>query len=79
MVSSIRAKYGPRIILSVGRLIAYKGLEFLVRAMKDVEATLLVIGTGRLREQLEKMAEDLGIGHKVRHFWGASEKCHDLL
>jgi glycosyltransferase involved in cell wall biosynthesis len=54
------------VILSVGRLIEYKGLEFLLGAMKEVDATLLVIGTGRLREQLEKMTEDSGIQGKVR-------------
>ncbi len=71
-VKDIRAKYAPRIILSVGRLIAYKGLDYLLRAMKDVEATLLVIGTGRLREQLTRMTEELGIGGKV-HFLGRVE------
>jgi glycosyltransferase involved in cell wall biosynthesis len=70
--TGIRSNYGRRVILSVGRLIAYKGLDFLLEAMKEVDATLLVIGSGRLREHLEKMKENYGIGDKV-HFLGRVE------
>jgi rhamnosyl/mannosyltransferase len=64
-VAAIRSKYGERIVLAVGRLIYYKGFEFLVKAMKDVDGQLLVIGDGPLRLQLEDQAAALGISDRV--------------
>jgi rhamnosyl/mannosyltransferase len=64
-IRAIRAKYGPRLIVSVGRLVPYKGFEFLLQAMKNIDATLLLIGSGPLREQLEAAVERLGIAAKV--------------
>jgi glycosyltransferase involved in cell wall biosynthesis len=68
-VKCIQAQYGPRLVLFVGRLIAYKGLEFLLQAMTDVDGTLLVIGSGGVRDQLEKMKKNNGLESKV-HFLG---------
>lgn len=64
-VADIHGKYGDRIVLAVGRLIYYKGFEFLVKAMKGVEGQLLVIGDGPLRSQLEDQAAALGISDRV--------------
>ncbi len=64
-VAAIRSKYGERIVLAVGRLIYYKGFEFLVKAMKGVDGQLLVIGDGPLRSQLEHQAAALGISDRV--------------
>jgi glycosyltransferase involved in cell wall biosynthesis len=64
-VRAIRAKYGPRLIVSVGRLVSYKGFEFLLQAMKNIDATLLLIGSGPLQEQLETAVERLGIAGKA--------------
>jgi glycosyltransferase involved in cell wall biosynthesis len=64
-VRAIRAKYGPRLIVSVGRLVPYKGFEFLLQAMKNIDATLLLIGSGPLQEQLESAVERLGIAGKA--------------
>jgi glycosyltransferase involved in cell wall biosynthesis len=64
-VRAIRAKYGPRLIVSVGRLVPYKGFEFLLQAMKNIDATLLLIGSGPLQEHLEAAVEKLGITGKA--------------
>jgi glycosyltransferase involved in cell wall biosynthesis len=64
-VKRIRTKYGPRIILGVGRLVHYKGFEYLVRAMARVRAHLLLIGTGPLREYLSQLTVDLGVSERV--------------
>ena len=64
-VKKIREKYGPKIILFVGRLIYYKGLEYLIQAMKSVDAKLLIIGEGHLKENLQKLVDKLKIENKV--------------
>jgi glycosyltransferase involved in cell wall biosynthesis len=66
-VKAIRDRYGPKIVLFVGRLIYYKGVEYLIRAMKDVKAALVVIGEGPLRESLLSLAAGVGAEHKI-HF-----------
>jgi glycosyltransferase involved in cell wall biosynthesis len=57
--------YGPRLILFVGRLIYYKGLEYLISAMQDIEGNLLIIGEGPLKANLEKLVATLGVNNKV--------------
>lgn len=52
-------------ILSIGRLVPQKYQECLIRAMSSVEARLLLVGDGVLREPLEQLVNQLGIGHKV--------------
>jgi rhamnosyl/mannosyltransferase len=64
-VRAVHEKYGAPLVLAVGRLVPYKGFEFLVQAMKDIDATLLLIGSGRLRGQLETMIERLGMTGKA--------------
>jgi len=62
----VRAQHGPRIVLGVGRLIYYKGFEHLIRAMRTVDSTLLIIGEGPLRADLERVRDSLGLGERVR-------------
>ncbi len=64
-ISEIHKKYGQRLLLAVGRLVPYKGFEFLIRAMKQVDADLLLIGTGPLRDELETLITGLGLKDKV--------------
>jgi len=64
-VARIREEYGPRIVLGVGRMVYYKGFEHLVRAMADVDAHLLLIGKGPLREPLSQLATELGVAARV--------------
>jgi len=64
-VARIREKYGPRIVISVGRLVYYKGLEHLIRAMSAVAGKLLIIGEGPARSGLEREARDRGVRDRV--------------
>jgi rhamnosyl/mannosyltransferase len=64
-VSKLRARFGPRVVLGVGRLIYYKGFEHLVRAMKEVDGHLVIIGEGPLRGELEREAERAGVEGRV--------------
>jgi glycosyltransferase involved in cell wall biosynthesis len=65
LVASVRAQFGPRIVLAVGRLVYYKGFNVLVRAMRDVDATLVLVGDGPLRSQLQRDAQAAGVGNRV--------------
>lgn len=64
-VRKIREQYGPRIVLGVGRMVYYKGFEYLVRAAALVDAQLLIIGQGPLRKHLGMVAAQLGISDRV--------------
>jgi rhamnosyl/mannosyltransferase len=63
--SAIRGAHGTPLVLFIGRLVYYKGVETLVRAMADVSGHLVIIGTGPLEARLREMARTLGIASKV--------------
>lgn len=66
-VDRIRAQHGSRLVLFVGRLVYYKGVDHLLRALTRIpDATLLIIGDGPMRPSLEKLSEDLGLGTRAR-------------
>ncbi|HSR47305.1 MAG TPA: glycosyltransferase [Anaerolineales bacterium] len=69
------------IILHVGRVDREKNVDDVVRAahlaMASVDAQLVVIGDGSRREDVEDLAEDLGIGDRSR-FIGFVEPNGDL-
>jgi colanic acid/amylovoran biosynthesis glycosyltransferase len=56
----------PDLVLYVGRLIPYKGCDYLIRAMQLVQrdrpkSRLVIIGDGSSRSGLEELAKSLGI------------------
>ena len=64
-VSAIRARYGPRLLLAVGRLVYYKGFDVLIRALASIDGRLLLIGDGPLREPLQQLARTTGVADRV--------------
>lgn len=55
----------PR-VLFVGRLVYYKGVETLLRAIALVpDASLIIAGDGPLRDSIETLAQSLGIDRRV--------------
>ena len=53
-------KHTERIqLLAVGRLVYYKGYEYLIKAMQGLTADLVIIGTGPLRQDLEMLVKSL--------------------
>jgi glycosyltransferase involved in cell wall biosynthesis len=58
----------PR-VLFVGRLVEYKGVEYLIRAMEQVDATALIVGDGPLRNSLEVLANGTNAKDRI-HFPG---------
>ncbi|HBA36725.1 TPA: hypothetical protein DCZ15_02500 [Candidatus Falkowbacteria bacterium] len=69
--AEIKKRYGSPLILGVGRLVSYKGWEFLITALADdslralPEVKLLIIGAGPLETELNKLIADLELQNKV--------------
>jgi glycosyltransferase involved in cell wall biosynthesis len=64
-VQAIHDRYPGPLLLAVGRLVYYKGFEYLIRAMKQTKATLMLIGDGPLRSSLENEARAAGVADRV--------------
>jgi glycosyltransferase involved in cell wall biosynthesis len=65
---------GPPTVLFVGRLVYYKGVEFLIRAMADTKARLRIVGTGPLEDSLRALARQKGIADRVEFLGQVSER-----
>ncbi|MES2972777.1 MAG: glycosyltransferase [Pseudomonadota bacterium] len=62
----IRSRAGGRsVIFALGRHVSYKGFDVLVRAMKEVDAWLVLGGDGPLRAELQAQAASLGLGGRI--------------
>jgi rhamnosyl/mannosyltransferase len=64
-VREIRSTYKRPLALFVGRLVSYKGIEYLLRAVSRVDVGLVVIGEGYLEGKLKKMIRELNLGSRV--------------
>lgn len=64
-----------RMILFVGRLVIYKGIEYLIQAMKFIENSMLVIiGSGPLEKSLKKLIKELNLDSKIKMIPEVGEK-----
>ena len=67
-VAAIRNRFpGKKLILSIGRLVPYKGFPYLIDAMALLpeDYNLVIGGTGPLREQLEQQIRDKGLQERI--------------
>jgi rhamnosyl/mannosyltransferase len=66
--ASWRARYGNRpLLLFVGRLRHYKGVNVLIEAMQQLpEATALIVGIGPLAADLQQQAQAAGLLDRVQ-------------
>ena len=64
-VLQVRQRFGENLILAIGRLVPYKGFDILIRAMKDVDAKLLLVGTGPQFEYLSKLIRSENLERRV--------------
>lgn len=54
------------VILSVGRLVYYKGFEYLIEAMKNVQnAKLIIVGSGPLEKKLKKQITESSLHNRI--------------
>ena len=67
-------KDGLPTVLFVGRLVPYKGVEYLIRALEDVKARLWVVGTGPLENSLKNLVGEKGMADRVVFLGHASDE-----
>lgn len=58
-VDNLFGQNNEKVILFVGRLAEVKGVKYLIAAMKQVNAKLVIVGDGTLKAELEKQAEEI--------------------
>lgn len=63
-VMALKARY-PRLVLSVGRLVKYKGFDVLIEAARYVDASFMIIGEGVERTALEASIMQAGLQDRV--------------
>jgi rhamnosyl/mannosyltransferase len=68
-IEKVRALFGPEFILFVGKLRYYKGLQFLIEAMPQIDVPLVVIGTGPMEQELKSLCSLYRVAEKI-HFVG---------
>jgi len=78
-VQELRRRHGERIMLFLGVLRYYKGLEVLIRAMVPVTGRLLIAGRGPQRAALEALTRELDLTDRISFLGEASEAERRLL
>ena len=64
-VEALRKRFGDVTILSVGRLVDYKGFDTLIRALAETPGRLLIAGEGPLKPKLMALARALHLERRV--------------
>ncbi len=69
--AELRQRFAPDrpLLLFVGKLRHYKGLDVLIRGLPQTDAHLLVIGSGMLAAEWQQLARQTGVADRVT-FWG---------
>lgn len=62
----VRRPPRPPVLVFLGRLVRYKGLDVLLHALRDLPAELHILGEGRERAALEQLTAELGLKARVR-------------
>lgn len=65
IVKKMKEKYHRPVILFVGRLVYYKGVQYLIKAMQKVDANCIIIGDGPLKKSLMKMVDKLCLSDRI--------------
>ena len=71
LVESIRRRYGTPLLLFVGKLRYYKGVSYLLRAVRllrrerSLDVRLVIVGSGPMGKTWQKEAQDLGLSDRV--------------
>ena len=73
--AALRRRYGGAFVLFVGRLRYYKGVDVLLRAMRSVEAPLVVVGEGPESGRLRALGAALGLGSRLWFAGSVDDVC----
>lgn len=67
LIVQVRSEVGAPFIMFAGRLIYYKGVEYLIRAFKKVPEPfkLVIIGSGPLKDELYELSRKAGLESRV--------------
>ncbi len=60
------------LLLFVGRLVYYKGVDVLLRALAKTTAAAAIVGTGPLEAELKSLARELGVADRAFFLGGVS-------
>lgn len=76
--SDIDKKYGikgKKVVMFAGKLTAYKGVRYLIKAARKIPAEVFILGEGPERENLEKRVKDYQLAnvHFVGHLGTSNE------
>ena len=63
-VEALRSQH-PRLVIATGRLVPYKGFHVLIEALRQADATAIIVGAGPLRDDLLRQARQLGMDRRV--------------
>jgi rhamnosyl/mannosyltransferase len=75
--AAVRAETGTRpLVLFAGRMVAYKGVDVLLRALVKLDASAVLAGDGPSRDRWAELARELGLADRVRF---AGEVPHEEL
>ncbi len=78
-VRELRRRHGERIVLFLGVLRYYKGLDVLIRAMARVTGRLLIAGQGPHGATLQALTRELGLSDRISFLGEVSESERRLL
>lgn len=74
LAQDIHEKHRGPLLLFVGRLRYYKGLDWLIRAMPRISAKLLIVGTGPMEGAWRGLAAEVGAQDRVVFVGDASDE-----
>jgi len=61
---SLREKH-PRLAISMGRLVPYKGFPVLLKALQNIDGEVVIVGGGSEHERLEALAKEYGVADRL--------------
>jgi glycosyltransferase involved in cell wall biosynthesis len=61
---SLREKH-PRLAISMGRLVPYKGFPVLLKALQNIDGEVVIVGGGSEHQHLRELARELGVADRL--------------